>query len=697
MKVGVIGAGMISEVYLDNMVNKFGNLEVLAIADMNMENAKRRAEQFGVKACSVEEILSNSEIEMIVNLTPLVAHYSVVKQALEAGKHVYTEKTIAQTTKQAKELLNLAVEKGLYLGAAPDTFLGSALQAAKTAIEDNLIGEIHSFAISANRNNQILLSAIPFLRTPGIGVLLDYGVYYVTALCSLLGPVERVGGMVGTPIRQYRNIIPQSPEFGKMIDNPNETQISAILKLKNGITGTFHIDTDSLIADEAIFAIYGEKGVLYLSDPNQFGGEIKYQPNSIDPMNPVEPVTLWQFTPYSENDRGVGPAEMAKAIEAGTMQRTSKEMAYHVLDVLEQILACGENGGFMNIDSSFDVMPEGLKQKKVDIQNIGHITFQVKDVAGMRKFYTEVLGMKPLFKLTVRDLADSLKQQYGDSVVEQLAPLLNAGVEIPWIEYFKLADRQYLEFFYDLGNPYGDSIKYEEYYGFKKVNYEVDDIQLMYERVVNAGIEVKEEVHPTADGSVEFSVFDPDGNEIQFTQYTEHTLIPISSAQKRESFSNVRYTTQIALNVEDEVNMMNFYTRGLGLKKAFTLTYDMIAQYMEKAGNTDIQTITSSKMMGNIPCIDYIEVAPHQFIEFFYCMGQHKKEKRDRSKIYGYQHFCLEVPDIKSAWEAVVYNGIHPDTEIALGTEGAYRFWITDPDGNKLELMEYAPGAKQLL
>ena len=72
----------------------------------------------------------------------------------------------------------------------------------------------------------------------------------------------------------------------------------------------------------------------------------------------------------------------------------------------------------------------------------------------MRKFYTEVLGMKPLFKLTVRDLADSLKQQYGDSVVEQLAQLLNAGVEIPWIEYFKLADRQYLEFFYDLGNPY---------------------------------------------------------------------------------------------------------------------------------------------------------------------------------------------------------------------------------------------------
>lgn len=697
MNIGVIGAGMISEVYLDNMVNKFDNLNVLAVADMNLENAKKRAEQFGIRACSVEELLADPEIEMVVNLTPLGAHYPVIRQALNAGKHVYTEKTIAWTTEEAEELLKLADEKGLYLGSAPDTFLGSALQAAKAAIEDQLIGKIYSFAISANRNNQLLISAISFLRAPGIGVVLDYGVYYITALCSMLGPVDRVGAMVSAPVKKYQNLIPQSPEFGTMIDNPNETQVSAVIRLENGITGTFHIDTDSLLMDEAVFVIYGEKGILYLSDPNQFGGEIKYQPNSIDPMKPAESITLWQFTPYNENNRGVGPAEMAKAIENHTINRTSKEMAYHVLDVLEGILSCGENGGFVDIKSTFDVIPKALEQRKVDIKNIGHINFQVRNAQEMRKFYTEVLGMKPQFCLTVRDLADSMKQYYGAEIEEQLAPLLNAGVEIPWIEYFKLADRQYLEFFYDLGNEYGDSVSYEDYYGFRKVNYEVADIQEMYAQVKNAGVKVKEEVHPVADGSIEFAVYDPDGNEIQFTQYTEHTRIPLTTEMEKKKFSHVRNTTQLAFQVKDEVNMMNFYTKGLGLKKAFTLTYGMLGEYLEKVGGADDQMLGGLKMMGNMPCIDYIEIAPHQYIEFFYCTGQSKKEERDRSKLYGYQHFCLEVPNIHAAWDAVIYNGIKPDTEITLGAEGAYQFWIVDPDGNRLELMEYAPGAMQLL
>ncbi len=314
----------------------------------------------------------------------------------------------------------------------------------------------------------------------------------------------------------------------------------------------------------------------------------------------------------------------------------------------------------------------------------------------MRHFYSDVLGMKPLFVLTVRDLANSLKAQYGEGVLESLKPLLEAEVEIPWIEYFKLADHQYLEFFYDLGGGYADKVDYEQCYGFKKVNYEVDDINAMHERMVEAQIAIKDEIHPTADGSIEFSVLDPDGNEIQFTQYTENTIIPITEEENRESFSQVRYTTQVALQIQDEVNMMNFYTRGLGLKKVFTFTYGMLAEYLEKMGG-DAEMIGGLKMMGAMPCIDYIEIAPHQYIEFFYCTGQQKQEERDRSKQYGYQHFCLEVSDIQAAWDAVTANGIKPDTEIALGTEGAYQFWLTDPDGNKLELMQYTENAKQML
>lgn len=695
MNIGVIGAGTISEIYLTNMTTKHPNLKVLGVADLNRESAEKRAAQFGIKAYTVEELLADQEVEMVVNLTPVGAHYGVIRSALEAGKHVYTEKTMTDDLPKAQELMKLAEEKGLYLGSAPDTFMGSALQAARTAIDDGLLGEIHSFAISANRNNDVLLSLFAFLRQPGAGVLLDYGVYYMTALASLLGPVARVGGIVGAPYKTHMNILP-GPNFGQVMDTPNESQVSAILQLANGITGTLHIDTDSNMFDETFFAIYGTKGILYLSDPNQFGGDVRFHPNFMDPSHPAKPVTLWSFTPYSDQARGIGPAEMAQAIAEGRTNRASKEMAAHVLEVLQAILSGGETGSFVDIRSRFAI-PEPLKQKPVPITNIGHITFQLKNEAEMTRFYTEILGMKPLFTLTVSDLAESLKKQYGESAVEPLKPLLEAGVEVPWIDYLKLSDRQYLEFFHNLGMSYGEMGNREEYYGFKKVNYEVDDIQAMRDRLINAGVALKEDVHTTVDGSREMAVLDPDGNEIQFTEYGKDSVIPLTPAGKREPYSPLKFTTQVALQIQDEINMRNFYCRGLGLKKVFTLTYGDLANSLERSGMADEQTLSGLRMMAAMPCIDYIEVAPHQYIEFFYCTGQEKKEERDLSKFYGYQHICLEVTDIHAAWDAVTYNGIKPDTEIALGAEGAYQFWLVDPDGNRLELMEYAPGAKQLL
>ncbi len=696
MKVAVIGAGMISEIYLKNMLEMYDNLEVLAIADLNMESARKRAEQFHIEARTVEDVLGDPEVEMVVNLTPVGAHYSVVRQALEAGKHVYTEKTIAQNSEDAKKLLALADEKGLYLGSAPDTFLGSAVQAAKTAIEDGILGEIHSFAISANRSNSILISLIPYLRRPGVGVLLDYGVYYVTALVSLLGPAAKAGGVVSNPYPTQIGILPGSPEFGQPLSSPNESQVSAIIQLKNGITGTFHIDTDSNLFDETYFAIYGTKGILYLTDPNQFGGQVKFQPSYTDPAHPTPPTVLWSFTPYSGNSRGIGPSEMADAIRENRPNRTSKEMAEHVLEILEAILSGGQEFTFRDIHSTFAV-PEHLNQKPVEINNIGHINFQVKHAEEMTRFYTEILGMKPQFTLTVRDLVGSLKKQYGEEAAANLKPLLECGKEIPWIQYFKLSDRQFLEFFYDLGNEYGDPGNYEDYYGFRKVNYEVKDAGEMRQRFIDAGVAIKDELHPTADGSIEFSVLDPDGNEIQFTQYTEDTKVPLGEDTHKKWVSHVCNTTQVALQIRDEVNMVNFYTKGLGLKKVYTLTYGDLADYMQKMGMGDEQTIGGLRMMSQMPCIDYIEVAPHRYIEFFYMTGQQKNDRGDRSKLYGYQHICLEVPDIQEAWKAVTFNGIKPDTEITLGIEGAYQFWLTDPDGNKLELMQYTPEAKQLL
>lgn len=358
--VGVVGAGAISDIYLKNMTSRFSVLKVDAICANHLESAQKQAEKYGLQACTYEEMLANEEIDMIVNLTPACAHYDIIKRALLAGKHVYTEKTMTDDRQTAKELLALAEEKNLYLGSAPDTFLGSALQTARKAIDDGLIGDVTSFAVAANRDNNYLLSLFSFLRMQGGGICLDYCVYYMTALVSMLGPVGRVAAMVKAPYPTHVNIVPGTPEYGQVMDTPNESQVYALVQLKNGISGTFHVNADSVLADQAFFAIYGTKGILYLPDPNQFGNPVRLLKNNSCFEEEPEMVELPNTFGFSENSRGIGPAEMAWAILEGRENRANKELAYHVLDVLSGILRSGESGQFTNIASSCE-RPQLLK------------------------------------------------------------------------------------------------------------------------------------------------------------------------------------------------------------------------------------------------------------------------------------------------------------------------------------------------
>ncbi len=352
VKTAVVGCGSISDIYLTNMINRHNNLEVVSCCAKHMESAQKKAAQYGIKACTFEEILGDASIEMVVVLTPAPTHYELIKQALLAGKHVYTEKTMTLTTEEAGELVALADEKGLYLGSAPDTFLGSGLQTARKAIDDGRIGEVTGFLVCANRNTDILTSIFSFLRMPGGGVGADYGVYYLTALVSLLGPVERVNAVYANPRERRTNIFPQSPEFGKEFTYPNESQISAVLQFESGVTGTFSINGESILKDLAVFYIYGTKGVLKLGDANQFGGEVTLI--TCEAANPFEEKAevLEPVSALSENSRGIGPAEMAAAIREGHRHRTDKRMARHVLDVICRMEESSKSGAFVKVESS---------------------------------------------------------------------------------------------------------------------------------------------------------------------------------------------------------------------------------------------------------------------------------------------------------------------------------------------------------
>ena len=359
MKVGVIGAGAISGIYLDNMIHRFDNLEVLAIAAKHLENAKKKAEAYGIKACSVEELLENPEIEMVVVLTPVGTHAELIRAALLAGKHVYTEKTITDNLETARELYALAKERNLCLGCAPDTFMGSALQTARKAIDDGMLGQVTSYMAAANRDNNILLSLFSFLREPGAGVCLDYAVYYMTALVSLLGAVDEVASYVSAPFLQHKNVLESSPLYGQMMDTPNESEVSAILRFKSGITGTFHLDSETVLSDQAHMIIYGTKGMLYLTDPNQFGGTVRFMPTIKSIREKVTLIDLEPVNAYGGNERGLGPAQMAMAIEKGMPLLPNADMGCHVLEVLEGMQKSAQDHCFVKMETTCE-RPEPL-------------------------------------------------------------------------------------------------------------------------------------------------------------------------------------------------------------------------------------------------------------------------------------------------------------------------------------------------
>ncbi len=355
MNIGVIGTGMISGKYLDTLRNKFTILKLAAVADMNPAAANAAAERYHVKAVTVDELLADESIDVVLNLTPPTVHYEMLKRILLAGKHAYTEKTFTMNTREAKELMELAEEKHLYIGSAPDTFFASWVQNARAVIDSGRLGTITSFAMIGNRDNERLLSAMAYLSRPGGGIIQDYVVYYLTVLINLLGPVRSVSARVKAPYPTHVNIFKPSPIYGQVFDTPNESQIYSVLEMENGVTGTLCINADSVFFDQTYFAIYGNKGILYLGCPDWFEGEISIYENTDDFEDAANPrrIKIEDPYPFKTDSRGVGVADMAWAIREGRESRVSKERCYHVLEIEEKMVESSEkNGAFCDVEST---------------------------------------------------------------------------------------------------------------------------------------------------------------------------------------------------------------------------------------------------------------------------------------------------------------------------------------------------------
>ena len=340
--IGIIGAGVISEIYLTNTTGVFSNIRAIAIADIIPERAQTRADEFGIEALTIDELVYHPEIEIIVNLTIPAAHAEVAKKAILAGKSAYNEKPLAISREDAVELVALAKEQGVLIGGAPDTFLGSGLQTARQALDEGRIGRpVAASAHFLGRGMEMWHPDPYFFFQPGAGPLFDVGPYYITALTSMLGPIQAVTGF-GHASFPERTVTAEGPKKGTTVPVNTQTHISASLQFESGVIGSLMASFDVWETDErrTVLTIYGSEGTLHLPDPNIFGGTV-----TLVHEHTRETEDLPLTHGYTENSRGIGVSDMARALrDGGEPARASGDMACHVVDVMTSVLEAADAG-----------------------------------------------------------------------------------------------------------------------------------------------------------------------------------------------------------------------------------------------------------------------------------------------------------------------------------------------------------------
>lgn len=356
LALGLIGAGTISGAYLTRAPH-FQGIRFIAVADVNHAAAEARAAEYGVEARSVDALLASDDIDLVVNLTIPAAHFAISKAALEAGKHVYSEKPYVLTLEEGQELARLASARGLRIGSAPDTFLGSSHQLARRIIDDGAIGRVTSGTCSVMSSGMESWHPNPdFFFLKGGGPVLDLGPYYISNLVQLLGPVRRVGALSSTP--STTRTIGSAPRRGEQIPVETPTTIHALLEFAQGAVISFQSSWDVWQSDHEPMALFGTEGTLHVPDPNFFDGALRVTrraeaadlPEWQHPLGPPNRAT--NAGKEVADYRGAGLADMALAITENRPHRCNDELALHVIEVLTAILASGEEKRFIDLTTT---------------------------------------------------------------------------------------------------------------------------------------------------------------------------------------------------------------------------------------------------------------------------------------------------------------------------------------------------------
>ncbi len=344
--VGLIGCGVISDIYLQRCTRTFRQVEMRAVADLNPTAAHERAAAYGLPAVTPQQLLARDDIDIVLNLTVPAAHVPVGLAAIAAGKHVYSEKPLGVSVAEARTLIEAADSAGLRVGCAPDTFLGGSHQNGRKLVDDGAIGCPVAGTATLMLPGHELWHPNPdfYYSHPGGGPAMDMGPYYITALVNLLGPVARVSALASRS--GVARTIATGPRAGQTVPVEVSTHIAGAMQFASGAIVQIVTSFDVPGHRHSHLELYGTEGSLVIPDPNRFDGVVESLSGSDWIRQPVT------HAHADGNYRGIGLADMAQAIAEGRPHRASGTLALHVLEVIEALDRSACSGAAITLETT---------------------------------------------------------------------------------------------------------------------------------------------------------------------------------------------------------------------------------------------------------------------------------------------------------------------------------------------------------